>query len=214
VDDETGGEPTPTEQHDAEGTTSLSPGELLGMRLRQIRKDKGWTLKEVSARTGLAFSTLSKVERNQLSLTYNNLAKLAEGLDLDIANLFSSEVAEAVVGRRTYLRRSEGHVHESRNYAHEYLAAKLAQRRMVPMATRIKTHSIEEFGPFDSHPGEEFVYVLEGVVDMYIEPDGPIRLRAGDSCYFDARAPHATISVGASDALVLSIISALPYRTG
>lgn len=202
------------EREEAEVNAALSRGELLGMRLRQIRKDKGWTLKEVSARTGLAFSTLSKVERNQLSLTYNNLAKLAEGLDLDIAKLFSSDVAEAAVGRRTYSRRSEGTVHESLNYAHEYLAAKLAQRRMVPMATLIKTHSIEEFGPFDSHPGEEFVYVLEGVVDMYIEPDGPVRLRAGDSCYFDARAPHATISVGANDALVLSIISALPYRTG
>jgi transcriptional regulator with XRE-family HTH domain len=205
-----GSGPAAGEPEEAEGSAALSRGELLGMRLRQIRKDKGWTLKEVSARTGLAFSTLSKVERNQLSLTYNNLAKLAEGLDLDIANLFSSDVAEVAVGRRTYCRRNEGPVHESRNYAHEYLAAKLAQRRMIPMMTRIKTHSIEEFGPLDSHPGEEFVYVLEGVVDMYIEPDQPVRLRAGDSCYFDARAPHATISVGANDALVLSLHSAMP----
>ncbi len=189
----------------------MSHGELLGLRLRQIRKEMGWTLKDVSAKTGLAFSTLSKVERNQISLTYNSLAKLAEGLDLDIANFFTAEVSEVAVGRRTYCLRDEGHVHESRNYAHQYLAAKLSQCRMIPMATRIKARNLEEFGPFDSHPGEEFVYVLEGTIDMYIQPDEPVRLRAGDSCYFDARAHHATISVGPRQALVLSIISAPPY---
>lgn len=192
----------------------LSHGRLLGLRLRQVRKERGWTLKAVSARTGLAFSTLSKVERNQISLTYNNLAKLAHGLELDIAYFFTSEVAEDTVGRRTFCLRGEGHLLESKNYAHEYLAAELVRCRMFPMVTRIKSRSLEEFGPFDSHPGEEFVYVLEGTIDMYIDPDEPVRMRAGDSCYFDGRASHATISVGPGEALVLSIISAQPYSHG
>jgi transcriptional regulator with XRE-family HTH domain len=177
------------------------------MRLAQMREQNGWTLAQVSARTGLAISTLSKVEHNQISLTYNKLAKLAAGLALDVAEFFTEQAVEESFGRRAYVRRGEGHVHETANYAHQYFAAELLHRRMVPMETRIKARSLKEFGPFDRHPGEEYVYVLEGVIDMYIEPKGPVRLRAGDSCYFDARTGHAAISVGTGDAIVLSIIS-------
>jgi len=195
--------PAPT----VSATPPLSRGELLGMRLAQMREQNGWTLAQVSARTGLSISTLSKVEHNQISLTYNKLAKLAAGLKLDVAVFFAEQAVEESFGRRAYVRRGEGHVHETANYAHQYFAAELLHRRMVPMETRIKARSLKEFGPFDRHPGEEYVYVLEGVVDMYIEPQGPVRLRAGDSCYFDARTGHAAISVGTGDAVVLSIIS-------
>jgi transcriptional regulator with XRE-family HTH domain len=182
--------------------------ELLGMRLAQMRRQNGWTLAQVSARTGLAISTLSKVERNQISLTYNRLAQLAAGLKLDVAEFFAVNAIDDTYGRRVYCRRSEGHTHETANYAHQYFAAELLHRRMIPMQTRIKTRTLEEFGPLDRHLGEEYVYVLEGAIEMHIEPEGPVRLRAGDSCYFDARSGHAAISVGSGDALVLSIISA------
>jgi mannose-6-phosphate isomerase-like protein (cupin superfamily) len=78
---------------------------------------------------------------------------------------------------------------------------------MVPTETRVKARSLKEFGPLDRHPGEEYIYVVEGAIEVYIEPEGPVRLRAGDSCYFDARTGHAAISVGSGDAVVLSITS-------
>ena len=186
----------------------LNGGKLLGMRLRRMRRERGWTLSEVSDRTGLAVSTLSKVENNQISLTYNNLAKLAAGLDLDIANFFTGETIQDSFGRRAHGLRGEGQFHETTNYTHEYLVADLLHRRMIPVTVRIKARSIDEFGELDKHAGEEFVYVLEGVVDVYIEPDGPMRLRPGDCCYFDARVGHAAISVGSGDALILSVVTA------
>lgn len=194
--------------------TPPDQSELLGMRLAQMRRQNGWTLAQVSARTGLAISTLSKVERNQISLTYNRLAQLAAGLKLDVAEFFAVNAVDDTFGRRVYCRRGDGHTHETTNYAHQYFAAELLHRRMIPMQTRIKTRSIEEFGPLDRHLGEEYVYVLEGVIEMHIEPEPPVRLRAGDSCYFDARSGHAAISIGSGDALVLSIISAPGARSG
>lgn len=191
----------------AEESSELSQGELLGLRLRQMRRERNWTLAEVSVRTGLAISTLSKVERNQISLTYNRLAKLAAGLELDVANFFTTEPINDTFGRRGHSFRGQGHVLDTPNYTHEYLVAELLNRRMIPMLARIKARSIEEFGPFDRHPGEEFIYIIEGAIDMYIEPEGPLRLRAGDSCYFDGQSGHASISVGSGDAYVLSIIS-------
>ena len=56
----------------------------LGARVRQIRKTRKWTLKELSDRTGLAISTISKMERGEISLTYDRFMRLAQGLGLDV----------------------------------------------------------------------------------------------------------------------------------
>ena len=79
----------------------------LGSALRTIRKERGWNLAEAAKRTGLAISTLSKIENGQRSLTYDKLAELASSLQVDIARLFSGEASEDVgivpapLGRRS-----------------------------------------------------------------------------------------------------------------
>lgn len=182
-------------------------GEQLGDRLRDLRKAKGWTLSDMSSRTGLAVSTLSKVENNKISLTYHNLARLAGGLDLDLAELFTPATIASVAGRSTVSRRGGGKLHETRNYAHEYLCVELAHRRMVPMLSLVKARTLEEFGELLSHPGEEFFFVVEGTVDIYRDGYATERLRAGDSIYFDSSVGHAIISVGAGDAYTLAVIA-------
>ncbi len=189
------------------GSRRQARGEQLGDRLRDLRKAKNWTLADVSGRTGLAVSTLSKVENNKISLTYHNLARLALGLDLDLAELFTPATIGSVNGRFSVSRRGGGEVHDSPNYAHEYLCVELAGRRMVPMWSRVKARSLEEFGELISHPGEEFIFVVEGAIDAYTEGNAPIRLRAGDSFYFDSSMGHALVCVGAGDAYILSVIS-------
>jgi transcriptional regulator with XRE-family HTH domain len=196
--------------HDAAGPRREAGGRL-GDRLRRLRRQRGWTLAQVSAKSGLAISTLSKVENNQIALTYHNLAKLAVGLDLDLADFFTPEAIGERSGRRRVCRRGEGRLHESANYAHEYLCAELSRRRMIPLYTRVKARSIETFGEPIQHPGEEFLFVLEGAIDLYIAPDPPVRLRAGDSCYFDGESGHAAVSVGVNDALILTVMSAPPH---
>ena len=60
----------------------------LGHALRTIRSRLSLTLAEASARTGVAVSTLSKVENGQMSLTYDKLVQLSEGLEIDISTFF------------------------------------------------------------------------------------------------------------------------------
>jgi transcriptional regulator with XRE-family HTH domain len=182
-------------------------GERLGDRLRSLRRQQGWTLSDVSAKTGLAISTLSKVENHKLSLTYNNLEKLAIGFDLDLAEFFTPHTIGGVGARWALSRRGKGRLHETANYAHEYLCAELAGRRMVPFISRIKARSLEEFGELIRHPDEEFFIILEGAIDFHREGNEPLRLRAGDSFYFDCNVAHAAISVGIGDALVLTVIA-------
>src|SRR4029077_14076521 len=83
-----------------------------GAALKALRRQHGWTLAEVSQRTGLPTSTLSKIENDKVSLSFDKLARLSTGLQIDIAALFCGTNGEdapaGVGGRRSIVRAGEG----------------------------------------------------------------------------------------------------------
>jgi transcriptional regulator with XRE-family HTH domain len=191
------------------GRSQAKPGAVL----KTLRNQRGWTLSEVSRRTGLPVSTLSKVENDKMSLTYDKLMRISEGLEIDIARLFGGapgeveEVQSGVSGRRSITRAGEGKAIETRNYGHLYPAADLLNKRIIPIVAEVRARSIEEFGELVRHPGEEYAYVVEGEVELHTTLYAPVRMKAGDSIYFDSGMGHAYINVGTGPCRVLSICS-------
>lgn len=177
----------------------------LGARVRQIRKTRKWTLKELSDRTGLAISTISKMERGEISLTYDRFMRLAQGLGLDVGELFDAEAEGFAHGTITVTRAGEAPIHRSATYDYDMLASDVSGKHMVPMVGRIKAHSFAAFEDFISHPGEEFIYVLAGEVTVFLKGRDAITLGRGDSIYFDSGIGHAYVSVGDQDAMVLGV---------
>ncbi|MBR8656048.1 helix-turn-helix transcriptional regulator [Achromobacter sp. Marseille-Q0513] len=176
---------------------------VLAQRLRALRQARDWTLKQAAAATGVSASALSKIENGLLSPTYDNLIKIAAGLELDVAELFTPSDAHMGTGRRSLGRQGEGRQYETPYYDHRLLCTALSHKRMMPFHTRVKARSFEEFQDWSRHHGEEFVYVLSGEVELYTEFYEPARLRAGESFYIDSRMGHRVISVSKEDALVL-----------
>lgn len=177
----------------------------LGARVRQIRKTRKWTLKELSDRTGLAISTISKMERGEISLTYDRFMRLAQGLGLDVGELFDAEAEGFAHGTITVTRAGEAPMHRSATYDYDMLASDVSGKHMVPMVGRIKAHSFAAFEDFISHPGEEFIYVLAGEVSVFLKGRDAITLGQGDSIYFDSGIGHAYVSAGDQDAMVLGV---------
>ena len=60
-------------------------------RVREIRRKKGLTIKDVATRSGLAISTVSKIERNLMAPTYDRFSRLADGLGVDVSELFMAK---------------------------------------------------------------------------------------------------------------------------
>ena len=176
---------------------------VLAQRLRALRRARTWTLKQAAAATGVSTSTLSKIENGLLSPTYDNLIKIAAGLDLDVAELFTASDAHMGTGRCSLSLAGEGRPYETPYYDHRLLCTTLSHKRMMPFHTRVKARAFEEFHDWSRHQGEEFVYVLEGEVRLYTEFYEPARLRAGESFYIDSRMGHRVISLSKEDALVL-----------
>ena len=191
----------------------------LGAALKALRLQKGWTLAEVSRRTGFSVPTLSKVENDKLSLTYDKLIRVSEGMEVDISQLFTPVQAPAsITGRRSINKAGDGDLVATRNYDYLYLSGDVTRKKFIPMVTEIRTHSIEEFGELIRHGGEEFIYVLEGKLEVHTELYAPIVLSAGESAYIDSTMGHAYVAHGGGRCRVLGICSAvegeLPRRSG
>jgi transcriptional regulator with XRE-family HTH domain len=190
---------------------SPAPDAKPGGALRALRTARGWTLAEVAQRTGLPISSLSKIENDRMSLSYDKLTRLCAGLEIDIAELFAADTASAapkgVAGRRSITRAGEGRAIDTSNYRHLYPAADLLNKRFVPIIAEPRARSLAEFGELIRHPGEEYACVMEGVVELHTDLYAPVRLEAGDSIYFDSSMGHAYIAVGRGTCRVLSVCS-------
>jgi transcriptional regulator with XRE-family HTH domain len=179
----------------------------LSTTLRRLRKQSALTLQQLGQRSGISVSTLSKIENGQLSPTFEKIAALAQGLDVDVGELFSPSPRPTPLGRKSVSLKGTGVVHETAQYAYEVLNTDLARKLFVPLVATIKAHSISEFPAMLRHDGEEFVYVLSGTVIINTEFYEPFTLEAGDACYFDSAMGHACVSGSKVDARVLWVCS-------
>jgi len=193
-----------------ENGQSATPAPLdLGLRVRELRKARGWTLEQAAAQAGLARSTLSKIENGQMSPTYEALKKLAGGLAISVPQLFTPATNPQANGRMAVTRSGSGAAQATATYEHELLAGALTRKQMLPYRSRIRARAMEDFNGWVRHDGEEFLYVLTGTIRLYTEFYEPVELKRGDSAYYDAAMGHNVVSVSEDDALILWVTSLL-----
>ncbi|WP_249340127.1 XRE family transcriptional regulator [Sphingopyxis sp. L1A2A] len=179
--------------------------------MKSIRSRNGWTLKEMSAKSGIPVSTLSKVEHDRLTLSYDKLQQLSQRLSIRMSDLFAEDDGDAaprVTGRRSVGTIDQAVRVTTDNYDYHYLCTDLRQKRMIPIITRIRAHSASEFGELVRHQGEEFIYVLEGEIEIHTEFYDPVALKTGQGIYLDSSMGHAyVVADGFDEALVLGVCS-------
>lgn len=174
----------------------------LGERVRRLRNARGMTLTELSKRSGISVATLSKLENGLTGLNLDNVIRLAGGFAMPVSILLN-EASQASGAYSVSQRGSNAYEHDARELDFEVLHNDLPSQRNIFWKVRVKAHSLEEFGPYHFHPGEEFFYVLRGRVRFVIRNRPPMILEEGDSVQFDSALEHAYISEGGGDALIL-----------
>lgn len=197
--------------HSGELVRMKSQHPTIGGLLRSLRARKGWTLKQMSQHSGIPLSTLSKVEHDRLTLTYDKLLQLSQRLQLRMSELFAEQddsPEPAVTARRSIGRIEDAIRVNTPNYDYYYLCPELRRKRMIPVLTRVRAKSIEEFGELVHHSGEEYIHVLEGRAEVHTEFYDPIILEAGQSVYIDSNMGHAYIAAeGCEEVLLLGVCS-------
>jgi transcriptional regulator with XRE-family HTH domain len=185
-----------------------------GAALRAFRRKQGWTLSVVSEKTELPVSTLSRIENDQISPTYDQLTRLSLGLSIDLAQLLSGdteEVKPVQTARRSVNRAGDGQLLDTPMQSLRYLSVDLTNKQFAPIIGEVKARSLQEAGEFHRHDGEEFVFVIAGELELHSESYTPLNLRAGDSVYFDSGMAHAYVAEGKERCRILSICTA-PYE--
>ncbi|QYX55348.1 XRE family transcriptional regulator [Roseovarius sp. SCSIO 43702] len=179
----------------------------LGERVRELRKARDWTLEQAARQAGLARSTLSKIENGQMSPTYEALKKLAVGLEISVPQLFTPPQRDQINGRMAMTKAGDGTEYLTTTYEHMLLADTLTKKKMLPYHARIRARTMDEFDGWVRHDGEEFLFVLTGVVRLFTEFYEPVDMRRGDSAYYDATMGHNVISISEDDATILWVTS-------
>lgn len=192
----------------------MSTHQTLGAIMRSLRARFGWTLKEMSEHSGIPLSTLSKVEHDRLTLTYDKLQQVSQRLKLPMSELFAEGAGPAPPEPRVTGRRSIGRIEDSvrvttPNYDYFYLNTELRRKRMLPIITRIRAKSLAEFGDLVRHEGEEVVYVIKGRIEVHTEFYDPVVIDEGELIYIDSNMGHAyLVAEGCDEAVTLGVCSA------
>jgi transcriptional regulator with XRE-family HTH domain len=176
--------------------------------IRQARLAQGLSLRALSARAGLPYSTLSKLENGKMALTYDKLIRLAQALNVDLKDIISEAeqpTAPVAVGRRSVTRSGHEWDADSEKHVHHYPAADLLGKMMIPIIIDVQARSVEELGGLVRHAGEEYLYVIRGHMDLHSDLYAPLSLGPGDSIYFDSGMAHGYVRMSADACTVLAV---------
>nr|WP_148137760.1 XRE family transcriptional regulator [Candidatus Formimonas warabiya] len=158
----------------------------VGQKIKELRLAKELTLKDLSEKADLSIGFLSQVERGMASIAVTSLEKIAQVLDVDLAFFFTLPQKHETNIMRSY-EQEVFSVEESRFYYR--LASDVEGKVLEPMLINLlPNQSREEISPY-SHKGEEFVYVLEGVLTVFMGEE-EYRLNPGDSIHMFSSVPH------------------------
>ncbi len=179
----------------------------VGHGIRRHRTARGWALKDLSQASGVPLSTLSKVETGAMSLKIEKLLDVCGALGIDVMDLVAPDAAPVgdtatVTGRRAITRTDEAPETATANTVYRHHAHDFANRRMTPSEILLQPGHEPDLV---RHRGEEFIYVLEGRVEVLTEFYTPTVLEAGDSIYIDANMAHNVRALDDRPARVLNI---------
>lgn len=167
----------------------------------------------MSQRTGLAVSTLSKVENHQMGLSFDALVRLANGLGVSFEALFNPGGDAIATGRRAVTRKGQATEFSTPQYRYDVHGSELLTKRMIPLLMTVKARQREDLTQLSRHAGEEYVHVIAGRVQVVTDQYAPLSLGAGESIYFDSNMGHGFLSESEEDATILSIVWTVgPYH--
>jgi len=177
----------------------------IAQKIRDLRKERNLTLKDLSSKTGLSVSFLSQIENGSSSLAITSLKKIAEALGVNINYFF--EVPE---GHNFLVKSEEEKVFKMEGSNSEFIriSGDFPNRKLEAIITIIPPE--QKHGSSFTHPGEEFVYVLDGMLIVNI--DGKEYLvKPGDSIHYPSTAEHQWINPLKQETKLLTVLTPLIF---
>ncbi|MBU2890888.1 helix-turn-helix domain-containing protein [Celeribacter halophilus] len=162
----------------------------LGSRMKAVRQAAGLTLEAAAQKSGVALSTIHKIENGRVSPSYENLVRIARAYDIGMERLFSEDHDAHQTTRMTVTKAGQGRVVRAKHFEYEVLCNALAEKKIIPLVTTVEKRDALRSEDLESHTGEETLYVLSGRIELVVEHYKPVILEPGDCAYFDSTIKH------------------------
>jgi transcriptional regulator with XRE-family HTH domain len=179
------------------------PYEEIAPRLRGLREAVDLTPETLAGLIGASPEEVLRFESGTVEIPVSHLFRVAQACNVDLTVLLSG--GEAHLREHSLVRANEGlSVDRRKDYKYRSLAYRFTGRRMEPFLVRVPPKEERELN-FNRHPGQEFIYMLEGRLEIRVG-DSILTLAPGDSLYLDSSTPHALRGLAGADALFLDVI--------
>jgi transcriptional regulator with XRE-family HTH domain len=178
--------------------------QVMGPKVKQLRLDSHLTLEEAAERVGCTSGFLSRVERNQAVPSISMLYSIAQAFAVKVTYFFPRTIPATRV-----VRANERDVFrfEGSSLVYSLLSTNLPGRRLEPLLVQMNpAHGTLPADEFRSHPGEEFGYVLEGTLRMWIG-ETVHDLHPGDSVHFKSTVNHRMENPRGSPTVALWVLT-------
>ena len=186
-------------------STGAKQVQEIGNRIKGLREGKGISLEKLSEATGFDVQFLQSMEEGRFQPQLGTLMKLSKALDGVFSSLVSGEgnknCSITRQGQRLDIDRSTFPKGQKQLYTYQGLAPEVKGRHMEPLMVNLKENPDEETS---QHNGEEFIYVLDGVVLLKIGEDR-FELQPGDSAYYLSNSPHL-VAAKTGSARILAVL--------
>lgn len=159
----------------------------IGMEIKKLRTEKGITLKELSEKSELSVGFLSQLERGLTTIAVDTLEKLAAILDVHLTHFFNVPAKKQDMVLRSYEREIMDSVEGG--FIKYSLSSNFENKQLVPRLIEILPQKKDEEIVSYTHEGEEFVYVLEGILTVYLNGTRH-EVYPGDSVHMDSTIAH------------------------
>ena len=181
----------------------------VGERVKAVREGRNLSLQDISQRTDLDVSLLEQIESGSLAPPLGTVIKLAKALNLKMGYFISGEEDRAYTivrkSDRKVVSRYDSKKGEYYGYSYESLAPHKKNRHMEPFLVSLDPAETEE--ERSTHDGQEFIYVLEGAMEVRLGEEIHI-LEPGDSIYYDSTVPHLVKCHGDKRTKIVAVLYA------
>lgn len=175
---------------------------MVGPQIRKLRTQKGLSLRALAEQCGISANAISLIERGDNSPTVSTLHQLARALEVPITDFFEQELTRTIV----FVKKDQGIRYHNETVELENLGVGLLNQQLEPFRLKIEAGS-SSCDDRIAHPGQEFVFCLEGKLEYYVNNEKYI-LEAGDSLLFQASQQHCWRNPERDPATILLIFQA------
>ncbi len=177
----------------------------LGVRIRNLRRQKKITLIELSKLTGVAQATLSRMETGLMMGTVKSHQKIAETLGISLGELY-----QGIDTRYEHIHHDPASADRkvttrTEHVKIELLTQEISKKKITPLLIALAPQGKTEFERLERGV-EKFYFVIEGSVIVNLEQK-EYNLNPNDTLYFDASMPHQIVNNTTKTAKVFCAVS-------